>query len=149
MKKLNEMTIAMACDHSGFGLKHMIRLYLEREGAKVKDFGCNEPDRCDYPDYVHPLADAVSKGEYEYGIIICGNGNGVCMAANRHHGVRAAVCWNERLADSVRWHDDANVLALPAIFITPDTALNIVHTFFSSDFDAAKHTNRVKKIDNE
>ena len=147
MKALNEMTIAMACDHAGFGLKHLIQLYLEREGAQVKDFGCFEQESCDYPDYVHPLAEAIGKGEYEFGIVIDGNGNGSCMTANRHAGVRAAVCWDVRMAKFTRQHNNANVLAIPAGFVTSDNALLMVDEFFSTDFEGGRHEKRVAKID--
>ena len=146
MKPLNKMTIALASDHAGFGLKDMILLNLEREGAKVKDFGCYSLESCDYPDFAHPMAEAVEKGEYDFGIAICYTGNGISMTANKHQGIRAALCWDIRLAELARQHNNANVLSLPAGFVTPDKALEIVETFFSTDFEGGRHERRVKKI---
>ena len=146
MKPLNELTIAMASDHAGFELKRMIQLWLEKEGAKVKDFGCFSTESCDYSDFAHPLAEAGEKGEYEFGIVICSTGNGITMTANKHQGIRAALCWETRLAELARQHNNANVLGLPANFVAPDKALDIVHAFFSSDFEGGRHERRVNKI---
>lgn len=140
------MTIAMASDHAGYNYKHLIRLFLEDNGAKVKDFGCDSTDSCDYPDYAHPLAEAIEKGEYDFGIIICSTGNGICMTANKHQGVRAALCWEPRLAELARQHNDANVLGLPANFVSAPLALDIVRTFFQTDFEGGRHERRVNKI---
>ena len=114
MKPLNEMTIALASDHAGFGLKSMIHLFLEREGAKVVDFGCNSMDNCDFPDFAHPMATAVEKGECDFGIGFCYTGNGMSMCANTHPHVRAVVCWETRMAENARRFFNANVLCLPA-----------------------------------
>lgn len=146
MKSFSEMTIAMASDHAGYNYKHLIRLFLEDNGAKVKDFGCDSTDSCDYPDYAHPLAEAIEKGEYDFGIIICSTGNGICMTANKHQGVRAALCWEPRLAELARQHNDANVLGLPANFVSAPLALDIVRTFFQTDFEGGRHERRVNKI---
>ena len=110
MKPFSELTIALASDHAGFALKNQVRLFLEDNGAKVQDFGCYSDASCDYPDYAHPLAEAVEKGEYEFGIVICSTGNGICMTANKHQGIRAALCWEKRLAQLARQHNNANVL---------------------------------------
>ena len=147
MKPLNELKIALASDHAGFGLKSLIRLNLEREGAHVQDFGCDSIESCDYPDFAHPLAEAVKKGECDFGIIICFTGNGMCITANKHAGIRAALCWDVRLAELARLHNNANVLGLPAGFVTPDKALEIMNTFFSTDFEGGRHERRVNKID--
>jgi len=146
MKNFSELTIAMASDHAGFNFKHLIQLFLEDNGAKVKDFGCYSEESCDYPDFAHPLAAAIEKGEYDFGIIICSTGNGICMTANKHQGVRAALCWEPRLAELARQHNNANVLALPANFISAPLALNIVRAFFQSDFEGGRHERRVNKI---
>jgi len=146
MKSFSELTIAMASDHAGYNFKHLIQLFLEDNGAKVKDFGCESTESCDYPDFVHPLAEAIDKGEYEFGIIICSTGNGVSMAANKHQGVRAALCWDPRLAELARQHNNANVLALPASFVSAPQALDIVRAFFQSDFEGGRHERRVAKI---
>lgn len=146
MKPFSELTIALASDHAGFELKNQVRLFLEDNGAKVHDFGCFSDESCDYPDYAHPLAEAVEKGEYEFGIVICSTGNGICMTANKHQGVRAALCWEKRLAQLARQHNNANVLGLPANFITVPQALDIVATFFQTDFEGGRHERRVNKI---
>ena len=98
MKELNEMTFALASDHAGFGLKAMIQLFLEREGAKVIDFGCHSMENCDFPDFAHPMASAVEKGECDFGIGFCSTGNGMAIATNRHPGIRATVCWEPKMA---------------------------------------------------
>lgn len=146
MKPFSELTIALASDHAGFALKNQVRLFLEDNGAKVHDFGCFSDESCDYPDYAHPLAEAVEKGEYEFGIVICSTGNGICMTANKHQGIRAALCWEKRLAQLARQHNNANVLGLPANFITVPQALDIVATFFQTDFEGGRHERRVNKI---
>ena len=146
MKPFSEMTIALASDHAGFGLKQLIQLFLEDNGAKVKDFGCFSNDSCDYPDFAHPLAKAIENGEYEYGIIICFTGNGISMTANKYPHVRAAVCWDTRLAELARQHNNANILALPAGFVTAPIALDIVRAFFQNDFEGGRHERRVNKI---
>ena len=118
MKQFSEMTIALASDHAGFGLKQAIQLFLEDNGAKVKDFGCFNTESCDYPDFAHPMAEAIEKGEFEFGIAICSTGNGITMTCNKHQGIRAALCWDTKLAELARQHNNANVLGLPANFIS-------------------------------
>ncbi len=146
MKSFSEMTIALASDHAGFELKQQVQLFLEDNGAKVKDFGTSSTESCDYPDFAHPLAEAVEKGEYEYGIVICSTGNGITMTANKHQGIRAALCWETKLAELARAHNNANVLGLPANFISAPKALDIVRTFFQTDFEGGRHERRVSKI---
>ena len=146
MKSFSEMTIALASDHAGFPLKEKVQLFLEDNGAKVKDFGCHNTESCDYPDFAHPLAEAVEKGEFEFGVIICSTGNGICMTANKHQGIRAALCWDTKLAELARAHNNANVLALPANFISAVKALDIVRTFFQTDFEGERHERRINKI---
>ncbi len=146
MKNFSELTIALACDHAGLGLKQAIQLFLEDNGAKVKDFGCYTSESCDYPDYAHPLAESVEKGECEFGIAICSTGNGICMTCNKHQGIRAALCWETKLAELARQHNNANVLGLPANFVSAPKALDIVRTFFQTDFEGGRHERRVNKI---
>ena len=146
MKSFSEMTIALASDHAGFELKKQVQLFLEDNGAKVKDFGTNSTESCDYPDFAHPLAEAVEKGEYEYGIVMCSTGNGITMTVNKHQGIRAALCWETKLAELARAHNNANVLGLPANFISAPKALDIVRTFFQTDFEGGRHERRVSKI---
>jgi ribose 5-phosphate isomerase B len=146
MKPFSEMTIALSSDHAGFNLKHAIQLFLEDNGAKVKDFGCDSPESCDYPDYAHPMAEAVEKGEFEFGIAICSTGNGIAMTCNKHQGIRAALCWDPKLATFARAHNNANVLCLPAGYIRVDQALDIVRVFFQTDFEGGRHERRINKI---
>ena len=146
MKPLNELTIGMASDHAGFGLKSLLRLNLEKNGATVKDFGCDSTDSCDYPDFAHPLAKAVEKGECDFGIAVCSTGNGITMTCNKHQGIRAALCWDVRLAELARLHNNANILGLPANFVSSDKALEIVDAFFCTDFEGGRHERRINKI---
>ena len=146
MKPLKELSIALASDHAGFALKQEVQAFLEANGARTKDFGCYSTESCDYPDFAHPLAEAVEKGEFEYGIVICSTGNGICMTANKHQNIRAALCWETKLAELARQHNNANVLGLPANFISAPLALDIVRTFFQTDFEGGRHERRVNKI---
>ncbi len=147
MKNINEMNIAIASDHAGYDLKQQVILFLEDAGAKVKDYGCYSKESCDYPDFAHPLAEAVEKGEQDFGVVICSTGNGITMTANHHQGIRAALCWETEIAELARQHNNANVLGLPASFIRSKKALEIVHTFFTTDFEAGgRHERRANKI---
>ncbi len=138
--------IALASDHAGFELKEKIEKYLKDKGFDVFDFGTHSEESVDYPDFIHPLAHAIEKGEYDLGIIMCGSGNGVAITANKHQGVRAAYCWNEEIARLARQHNDANVCALPGRFIAFDYARVIVDAFLSAEFEGGRHERRVNKI---
>ena len=142
MKPLNELTIALASDHAGFGLKAMIQLFLEREGAKVVDFGCNSMENCDFPDFAHPMATAVEKGKCDLGIGFCFTGNGMSMAANTHPHVRATICWEPRMAENARRFFNANVLCLPAGYVAPDKALEIIHAFVTTAHNGGERYER-------
>jgi len=147
MKPLSELRIAICNDHAGYDLKEIIIEHLKiKKTASLKDFGCFSAESCDYPDFAHPMASAVENGEFDYGISICGSGNGISMAVNKHKGIRAAICWKPELASLARRHNDANVLSLPARFITEAEALEMVDTFFSTDFEGGRHQRRVDKI---
>ena len=146
MKHLSELRVALASDHAGYNLKQTVIRFLTGSGAQVHDFGCYSTDSCDYPDFAHPCAAAVENGEYDYGIVICSTGNGICMTANKHQHIRAALCWETRLAELARQHNNANILGLPANFVTEDKALDIVRTFFSTDFEGGRHQRRIDKI---
>lgn len=143
---MNIQTIAIGCDHAGFMLKDPIVQLLKKKEIEVKDFGAYSTESVDYPDFAHPVATMVEKGEAQLGIVICGSGNGVAMAANKHQGIRAALCWTPELASLARQHNDANVLALPARFIDIDTALEIVRHFLNAKFEGGRHEGRVRKI---
>ena len=146
MKSLSEMKIAMASDHAGYALKLRLKAWLEAQGAEVHDYGCHSAESCDYPDYAHPCAAAVENAEADFGVILCGTGNGICMTANKHQGVRAALCWDVPLAELARQHNNANILALPARFISEELALKITEAFFRTDFEGGRHERRVQKI---
>ena len=146
MKPFSELHIALASDHAGFNVKQAVQLFLEDNGARVKDFGCFSTESCDYPDFAHPMAEAVEKGEFDFGITICSTGNGICITANKHQGIRAALCWDVPLADFARRHNNANVLGLPANFVSKEKALAMVNQFFTTDFEGGRHERRVNKI---
>lgn len=139
--------IGIAADHAGYELKEILKIELTHMGYEVKDFGTNSAESMDYPDVAHPLALAVSKGEIPVGITICGSGNGISMSANKHAGVRAALCWTPEIARLARTHNDANILSLPARFISTVTAKEILATFLKSEFEGGRHQKRVNKID--
>ena len=138
--------IAIGGDHAGFEYKAKLVEKLNSLGYEVKDFGPFSTDSVDYPDFVHPLSSAVEKGEYELGVVICGSGNGVAITANKHQGIRAALCWNEDLAALSRQHNNANVLALPARFISYELAEKLSEIFLRTEFEGGRHQNRVQKI---
>lgn len=138
--------IAIGGDHAGFDYKGKLIEKLTARGYEVKDFGPFSTDSVDYPDYVHPLCQAIEKGEFELGIVICGSGNGVAITANKHQGIRAALCWNENLAALSRQHNNANVIALPARFISYEHAEKLSEIFLTTEFEGGRHQNRVNKI---
>ena len=138
--------IAISCDHAGFDLKERIKTVLIEKGYTVKDFGPTTDDRMDYPDAIHPLAKAIDSGEITLGIIMCGSGNGVAMTANKYPNVRAGIAWTPELAELTRQHNDANVLSLPARFISEQVALDCVDKFLTTDFEGGRHATRVSKI---
>lgn len=136
----------MGGDHAGFEYKELLKQFLTAAGHQVSDFGPHSNASVDYPDFAHPLAEAVEKGKCEMGILICGSGNGVAITANKHQGIRAALCWNEELGALARQHNNANVLCLPARYISADTAQAIVSVFLNTAFEGGRHLNRVNKI---
>ena len=139
-------TIAIASDHAGYQMKLAIAKYLEELGYTPNDFGAYSSKSVDYPDFGHPLALAVEKGEYRLGISLCGSGNGINMVANKHQGIRAALCWNREIARLARTHNDANICSLPARFIDFETAKEIVDVFLRTRFEGGRHQLRVEKI---
>jgi ribose 5-phosphate isomerase B len=140
------MKIALASDHAGFQLKQEVIKYLKEEGHTVKDFGAYSSDTSDYPDYAHPLAAAVESKEFELGISMCGSGNGINITANKHQGIRSALCWTEEIAELARLHNNANICALPARFIDTDKAVSIIKKFLSTRFEGGRHNRRIQKI---
>lgn len=138
--------IAIGADHAGFDYKELLKKWLVKNGYEVKDFGSYNTDSADYPDFAHPVASSVEKNEFEFGLLICGSANGVAMSANKHQGVRAAICWNEELAALARQHNNANVLCLPSRYISTDLAENILDRFLHTSFEGGRHERRVGKI---
>ena len=142
------MNILISNDHAGVELKKEVVSFLEKKGYVVENMGDNTGQSVDYPDVIHPLAKAISKSTKKKGIIMCGTGNGVSMVANKYKGVRAGLCWSKEIAELIRKHNDANVLSLPARFISTNEALEIVEVFIETDFeDGGRHERRVEKID--
>jgi ribose 5-phosphate isomerase B len=140
------MKIAIASDHAGFDFKARLISYLEYNGFSVTDLGPTTEDRVDYPDFGHKVAKAVSQGLVDFGILFCGSGNGINMSANKHQAIRAALCWNKEIAELARLHNNANILTMPARFISYEEAQEITGLFLATDFEGGRHLNRVNKI---
>ena len=138
--------IGIACAHAGYQMKEFLVGYLSSKGFDVVDFGTHSEESIDYPDFGHPLAEAIENGELEQGVGLCGSGEGMAMTLNKHQGIRAGLCWNTDVAALTRQHNDANVVVLPARFISNDEAIAIVNTFLNSDFEGGRHQGRVEKI---
>jgi len=139
------MKLAIGSDHAGFDYKEKFKKHLEGD-FELKDFGTYSTDSADYPDFAHPVSLAVENNEFELGILVCGSANGVAITANKHPGIRAAICWNEELASLARKHNNANVICIPARFIGFDLAEKIVDKFLTTDFEGGRHADRVNKI---
>lgn len=140
------MKIAIGSDHAGVGYKTQLVNYLKKEGIEVNDFGPMSEESVDYPDYAHPVANAVENKEADFGILFCGSGNGINMSANKHQGIRSALCWKKEIAELARLHNNANILALPARFISYEEAEEIVAVFIKTRFEGGRHERRVSKI---
>ncbi len=139
-------TIPIGSDHAGFEYKNAIIEHLKTKGYSVKDFGPYNDQSVDYPDFAHPVSQAVNNGEYPMGILLCGSGEGVCMTANKHQNVRAALVWNSDIAKLTRQHNNANILCLPARFISLQQAIQYVDLFLETNFEGGRHEGRVNKI---
>lgn len=139
--------LAIGSDHAGFALKERLKEFLATKGIACRDFGTHSPESMDYPDPAHAVANAVQEGQCEQGILICGSGNGVCMTANKHKGVRCALAWNTEVAALAKAHNDANVLALPARFLTEEQAFAVVGAYLGAHFEGGRHERRVQKIE--
>lgn len=140
------MIIPIGCDHAGFALKEKIKAYLIQKGYEVKDFGTYSEDSIDYPDYAHPVAELVENTPGMLGLLLCGSGNGINMTANKHQGIRSALCWMPEIAKLAREHNDANIMALPARYLEESMALEMVDVFLNTAFEGGRHQNRVNKI---
>ncbi|MFT5244116.1 MAG: ribose 5-phosphate isomerase B [Psychroserpens sp.] len=140
------MRISIGSDHAGFQLKGKVIELLRTLDYVIEDFGCFSEDSMDYPDVAHPVCDSIENKQSELGILICGSGNGISMAANKHQGIRAALSWTPEIAEMAKLHNDANVLSMPARFITEETAFEIVKIFLNTKFEGGRHSRRVDKI---
>ncbi len=140
------MTIAIGNDHAGTAYKFEIIQLLEKKGYEVLNFGTDTNESMDYPDSIHPVAHAIEGGKAVLGIILCGSGNGAAITANKHQGIRAALCWNNELVQLARQHNDANILSIPARFVSLEQALQFVEIFITTAFEGGRHQNRVEKI---
>lgn len=140
------MKLGIASDHAGFELKEKLKAHLQSLGYTMQDYGTHSLDSTDYPDFAHPLASSVENGDNELGILICGSGNGVCMAANHHQGIRAALAWNTEVAALARQHNNANVLCLPARYVSEAEAFSIAEAYLNAEFEGGRHERRVEKI---
>jgi len=140
------MKIAIGCDHAGFDYKEGIVAMLQSQGHMVQDFGAHSAASVDYPDFAHPVAEAVESGLADRGILICGSGNGVAITANKHQKIRCALCWNEEIASMARLHNDANVIALPERYVPEILAQAMVRIFLTTEFEGGRHNKRVDKI---
>jgi ribose 5-phosphate isomerase B len=138
--------IAIGSDHAGFDYKEDLISFLEGKGLPFKDFGTHTKDSVDYPDYAHAVADAVENGESAFGILLCGTANGVAMTANKHQGIRAAICWGDEITSLVRQHNNANIICIPARFVREGDAEKMVSIFMTTDFEGGRHGRRVEKI---
>jgi ribose 5-phosphate isomerase B len=138
--------IAIGADHAGYEYKSMIIDMLQGKGVQIKDLGTHSKDSVDYPDFAHPVANAVENGEAACGILICGSANGVAITANKHQGIRAAICWTNNIATLARQHNNANIICIPSRFVSPPTAEEMVNIFLSTAFEGGRHQNRVAKM---
>ena len=143
---MDNKKIGIASDHAGYQLKEFVIGYLDSKGYDVYDFGTNSEESCDYPDYAHPLAEAIEKGELERGIALCGSGEGMAMTLNKHQGIRAGLCWDTEIASLIRRHNNANVIVFPARFITNDEAVKMLDAYFAAEFEGGRHEARIAKM---
>ncbi|MEQ8926810.1 MAG: ribose 5-phosphate isomerase B [Fulvivirga sp.] len=140
------MKIAIGADHAGFAYKDLIKKLIKELGNDVEDFGTHSAESVDYPDFAHPVAESVEKKNNDLGILICGSANGVAMTANKHPRIRAAICWTDELAELARQHNNANILCIPARFISQEVTKAIVEKFLTTEFEGGRHERRVDKI---
>lgn len=138
--------VGLAADHAGYELKEYVKNWLDKKGYEYEDFGTHSADSCDYPDYAHPLANAIEDGRLPMGVAICGSGEGISITLNKHQGIRAALCWMPSIAHLSRQHNDANILVMPGRFVSTDEADKILEEFFSTMFEGGRHQKRIDKI---
>ena len=141
------MILTIGCDHAGYEMKEKIKQHLSEKGITLTDCGTYSIESTDYPDYAHKVAEAVASNNAAFGILLCGSANGVCITANKHKGIRAALCWNVEVATLARQHNNANIICIPARFVDDKTAFEMVDTFLKTEFEGGRHEKRVSKID--
>ena len=146
MEKMRDKTIALASDHAGFEKKQIIKKHFEKNGIIYEDLGCYTSESCDYPDFGHRISEAIEKGEFDTGITFCGSGQGISITANKHQGIRSAVCWNPVIAALAKQHNDANICAIPARFVSDEEAIAIVDSYLNASFEGGRHARRIEKI---
>lgn len=144
MPMLNKLKIAIGADHAGYDYKEILKAHLAAH--EIKDFGTYTTDSVDYPDFAHPVASAVESGDFDFGILVCGSANGVAITANKHQQIRAAICWENEIAALARQHNNANIICIPARFVSTDLAKEMADTFLSTAFEGGRHEKRVDKI---
>lgn len=142
----SDLPVAIGSDHAGFEYKECIISFLDGKNVPYKDFGTYSSESVDYPDFAHPVADEVESGKASFGILICGSGNGVAITANKHQGIRAAICWGEELSELARKHNDANIICIPARFVREGDVEKMLDIFMKTEFEGGRHSNRVNKI---
>lgn len=140
------MKVSIGCDHAAYNLKEKVKQYLNQKNIEVNDFGCYSEERCDYPDFAHAVANDVTNQNCDFGILICGSGNGINMTANKWSGIRSALCWNAEIANMARLHNDANILTLPGRYISDEMAYLCVDEFINTGFEGGRHSDRIAKI---
>lgn len=138
--------VAIGSDHAGFEYKEDLKVFLEKKNIQFRDFGTHDKNSVDYPDYAHPVAEAVASGEASFGILLCGSANGVAITANKHAGIRAAICWKTEIAELARQHNDANILCIPARYVSKEEAEKMTDSFMNTSFEGGRHQDRVRKI---
>lgn len=142
----NKAIVGFACDHAAYDMKEFLVGYMSAKGYEVVDFGCHSEERCDYADFAHPLASAVESGEVTFGIALCGSGEGMAMTLNKHKGIRAGLAWCKEIAALIKQHNNANVLTLPARFISNDEAVELIDTYLAAEFEGDRHIQRIAKM---
>ena len=142
----NKKAVGFACDHAAYEMKEFLVGYMSAKGYEVIDFGCHSEERCDYADFAHPLASAVEDGSVAFGIALCGSGEGMAMTLNKHRGIRAGLAWRREIAELIKQHNDANILVLPARFISNDEAVELVAAYLATEFEGGRHEQRIAKM---
>ena len=143
---MSKISLGIACDHAGYEFKEKLKIDLEQAGYEIADYGTYNNKSVDYPDFAHPLAEAVENKKHIYGITLCGSGNGINMTANKHQGIRAALCLSVEISELARLHNDANICSIPARFISYNLVKEIVFKFLNTEFEGGRHLDRIEKI---